>query len=116
MPSTTIYRRGDVVLVPFPFTDLSGRKKRPALVVSSDANNQAQDDLVLAQISSQVSSDVPADEHLIVGWQQAGLLHPSVVRPKLFTIDSSLVLKALGRLPANDMAGIDNKLRLLLGL
>ncbi|MEX0801466.1 MAG: type II toxin-antitoxin system PemK/MazF family toxin [Dehalococcoidia bacterium] len=116
MPNTTSYSRGDVVLVPFPFTDLSGQKKRPAVVVSSNTYNQSQDDLVLAQLSSQVSRPVPTDEYLLTGWQQANLLHPSVVRPKLFTIDSSLIIRALGQLSAIDMAGLDSRLRLILHL
>ncbi|MCP9493236.1 MAG: hypothetical protein MSG64_02150 [Pyrinomonadaceae bacterium MAG19_C2-C3] len=41
MPPTTVYNFGDVVLVPFPFTDQSGAKKRPAAVVSSFAYNNA---------------------------------------------------------------------------
>jgi mRNA interferase MazF len=86
------------------------------VVVSSNAYNQSQEDLVVAQISSQVSSPVPPDEYLIVGWQQVGLLYPSVVRSKLFTIDSALVIKGLGQLPANDMVGVENKLRSLLQL
>jgi len=53
MPSTTRYRRGDIVLVSFPFTDLSSSKRRPALVVSPDAFNQTMQDLVLAAITSQ---------------------------------------------------------------
>ena len=53
MPSTTRFRRGDIVLVPFPFTDLTSSKRRPALVVSPDSFNQAMQDVVLAAITSQ---------------------------------------------------------------
>ena len=53
MPSTTRYRRGDIVLVPFPFTDLSSTKKRPALVVSPDKFNEHAQDVVLVAITSQ---------------------------------------------------------------
>ena len=48
MRSTTPYKRGDIVLVSFPFTDLSAAKKRPALIVSPNSFNARQDDLVLA--------------------------------------------------------------------
>jgi hypothetical protein len=48
MPSTTRYKRGDIVLVSFPFTDLSTSKRRPALVVSPDSFNETMRDLVLA--------------------------------------------------------------------
>ncbi len=53
MPSTTSYKRGDVVLVPFPFTDLSTTKQRPALVVSSDQFNATRNDVLVAAITSQ---------------------------------------------------------------
>ncbi len=59
MPPTTGYKRGDIVLVSFPFTDLSSSKRRPALVVSPDSFNDAGADLVLAAITSQVTEDTP---------------------------------------------------------
>lgn len=57
MPSTTGYRRGDIVLVSFPFTDLSSSKRRPALVISPDGFNDQSQDVVLVAITSQTSAD-----------------------------------------------------------
>ena len=57
MPSTISYKRGDVVLLPFPFTDLSSSKRRPALVISPDAFNDQMQDLVVAAIASQLAAD-----------------------------------------------------------
>jgi len=54
MPSTISYKRGDVVLVPFPFTDLSTAKQRPALVVPADWFNEIRRDRVLVAITSQI--------------------------------------------------------------
>ena len=51
MPSTTRYKGGDVVLISFPFTDLTSSKRRPALVVSPDSFNDAQQDVVLVAIT-----------------------------------------------------------------
>ena len=110
------YSRGDVVLVPFPFTDLSGQKKRPALVVSADTYNSAQRDVVLAQISSQVPAVPRSDEYVIIDWLGAGLNFPSVVRAKLFTIESSMVVQTLGQLPRSEMLLVDDLLRTVLAL
>lgn len=111
------YSRGDVVLVPFPFSDQSGQKKRPGVVISADSHISAQSDLIVAQISSQVSSPVPTDEYEIVDWNGAGgLLFPSVVRPKLFTLEDSIVLRSLGYIPIAEMRQIDQRLRMVLSL
>ena len=95
MPSTTRYKRGDIVLVPFPFTDLSSSKRRPALVVSPDSFNEQMQDLVLAAITSQLADDrsLVIDQHDCV---DGNLPKKSIVkRAKLFTIHSTLVLKKL---------------------
>jgi mRNA-degrading endonuclease toxin of MazEF toxin-antitoxin module len=54
MPSTTSFSQGDVVLVPFPFTDLSAVKQRPALVLSPDRLNKGRIDVIVAAITSQI--------------------------------------------------------------
>ena len=95
MPSTTRYERRDIVLVPFPFTDLSSSKRRPALVVSPDSFNDQMQDLVLAAITSQFSEDsaLTIDQDDCV---DGTLPKRSVVKPaKLFTIHSTLVLKKI---------------------
>ena len=98
----TNYKFGEVVLVPFPFTDQTGTKKRPAVIVSSSAYNLARLDLVLMAITSQIGKIVQNDETEILEWREAGLLKPSIVKPVFTTIEKNLVLKRLGILEDND--------------
>jgi len=53
MPNTTSFDFADIVLVPFPFTDQSTTKKRPAVIVSSSAYHRQRPDLILMAITSQ---------------------------------------------------------------
>jgi len=68
MPNTTTFRFGDVVLVPFPFTDQRASKKRPAVIVSSDSYNRSRPDLILMAITSQSSSPARLGEVEIRKW------------------------------------------------
>jgi mRNA interferase MazF len=68
----TACKFGDVILVPFPFTDQSQTKQRPAVVVSSSAYNAARPDLVLMAITSQVRSPAGFGEVPVGKWQAAG--------------------------------------------
>jgi mRNA interferase MazF len=54
MPPTISYSFGDIVLVSFPFTDQSAAKKRPAVIISSPAYNDAQPDLIIMAVTSQM--------------------------------------------------------------
>jgi len=89
--------KGDIVIMPFPFSDLSASKKRPALVVAPLA--LAGDDVILCQITSQPIRDryaLAIDEK---DFAAGGLNRPSNVRPnRLFTADSSLLLYRAGAL------------------
>lgn len=111
MPSTTPYRRGDIVLVSFPFTDLSSSKKRPALVVSPDAFNGLQQDLVLVAITSQLGHDdtLTIEEHDCVDGR---LPKKSLVKPaKIFTIHSTLILTRVCALRPERLDGVLHELR-----
>ena len=59
MPPTTSYSFGDIVLVSFPFTDQSATKKRPAVIISSPAYNDARPDLIIMALTSQMRSERP---------------------------------------------------------
>ena len=94
---------GDVVVVPFPFTDRAAAKRRPALVCSSEIFNRQARHLVLAMITTATHTPWPGDVP-ISDLKSAGLPESSVVRWKLFTLDDTFVLKRAGSLSARDRA------------
>jgi mRNA interferase MazF len=110
------FQRGDVVLIPFPFTNLAATKTRPAVVVGSATYHNARPDLLLAYVSSQVAKAVAPIDYLLSDWQAAGLLKPSFVRPKVAAIESSLVVHQAGRLSAHDLAEVGRRLRIAMDL
>lgn len=112
----TVYKRGDVILVPFPFSDQTAAKKRPAVIISSDAYNNISDDIVIMAITSQTEKTIRIGECLLADWRDAGLLKPSAVKPAISTIEQSLVLKKLGRLSHYDSISVDTALKEFLAL
>lgn len=105
---------GDVVLVPFPFTDQSVSKKRPAVVVSSGVLHRESIDLIVVAVTTQPRA-ASSLETPVTQWQQAGLLRPSVIKPVLATIERSLVLKKLGSLQVPDLQALVTTLAALIG-
>ena len=95
-----IYDQWDVVVVPFPFIDRQGVKKRPALVFSNiDFNGNGH--TVLTMITTKGHIPWPGDSE-IEEYSMAGLNLPCQVRLKVFTLDNRLLLKKIGRLTEND--------------
>ncbi len=115
MPPTTGCRFGDVVLVPFPFTDQAGTKKRPAIVVSSQAYHQRRPDLIIMAVTSQIRPAAAFGEVTLAAWRKAGLLQPSVTKPILATIEKGLLLRKLGQLQDADRRAVQAALALILG-
>lgn len=106
---------GDVILVPFPFTDQTQTKKRPAIVVSSAEYNHLMRDVVLLAVTSQPLRSANIGEFEIRDWNEAGLLKPSVVKPLLATLDATIVIRSLGHLSPNDRVGVRGALEEILG-
>ena len=103
----TAYKRGDVVLVPFPFSNQTDAKKRPAVIISSDAYNNISSDIVIMAITSQPEKTIGIGECLIHDWRDAGLLKPSAIKPAISTIEQTLVLKKLGKISLQDLTSMD---------
>jgi len=116
MPPTISYKRGDVVLAPFPFSDQTSIKQRPALVISVDIFQEQSPDLLIMAITSQVGAPLKLGEFLIRDWQSAGLLKPSAVKAAIATIEARLVRRRLGCLSDYDLEQLNRSLRGLLGL
>jgi len=111
----TTYNFGDIILVPFPFTDQTTSKKRPAVVISSDAYNNNRPDIILMAVTSQMHHFGKIGEAGVKDWQEAGLLKPSLVKPILTTVEKTLVLKKLGSLSEKDRHALQEVLRTILG-
>ncbi len=87
--------KGDVVVVPFPFSDLSQSKRRPAVVIAPLSG----DDVILCQIIGQEIHDQYAISLASADFVQGVLSHPSNIRPnRLFTAEQSIILYKMGHL------------------
>jgi mRNA interferase MazF len=93
---------GDVITVPFPFTDRTAVKVRPALVMSGRTFNRHGHSL-LAMITT-ASHSWPLDTSF--AWSAAGLPKPSIIRMKLFTLNNTLIQRRIGRLGKQDWATV----------
>jgi mRNA interferase MazF len=111
----TDYDFGDVVLVPFPFTDQTTKKMRPAAVVSSTKYNQKRPDIVLMAITSQTAPPLSFGDLHLVHWNEAGLLKPSLIKPIFASIEKTLILRKLGRIAEGDRRLLQANLEKLLG-
>ena len=115
-------RRGDIVLVDFPYSDHTGSKVRPALVVQAEVGNQRLDDTILALITSRRRRRIGAVTQFAIDISTAdgrptGLRLNSVVQcENLITDDRNLILRVLGRLMTSAMQQIDDCLKASLGI
>ena len=109
------YEQGDVVLVRFVFTDETGAGRRPAVILSTGDYHRGRQEAIIAAITSNVQRPLVGD-HLIEGWQEAGLLFPSVATGIVRTIKQAIIERQLGVMPAADMQSMRDKIKYVLGL
>ena len=115
MPNTIGSKFGDVVLVPFPFTDQTTAKRRPAVVVSSDAYHRERPDVIVVAVTSRTGRPAGIGDVLIMGWREAGLLKASLIKPIFTTVEQTLILRKLGALQQEEVAALRKALQEVLG-
>lgn len=114
-------RRGDVVLVDYPYSDRTGSKVRPCVVVQGDLNNQRLDDTIVVTISSR-SQHAHEPTQLLIdlstpAGQQSGLLFTSTIQcANILTVDCGFVLRKIGTLPLDAMRQVSECLKEALGI
>lgn len=106
------YSKNNVILVRYPFSDLSAIKVRPAVIVNSDSSSQ---DYFIVPLTSRTYSLFPG-EFILNDWQVARLNVPTAVKRGIYTIEQSLIIKLIGELSAKDTKALEASLRLWLDL
>jgi mRNA interferase MazF len=106
------YSKNDIVLVRYPFSDLTSSKVRPAVVVNG---SHASHDLFIVALTSKVSSLLKG-EFRLSGWKASVLNVETSVKRSIFTIHNKLVLKVVGKLTVTDAASVDASLRIWLDI
>lgn len=110
MRSIMTYKKWDIVLLPFPYTDLSSAKRRPAVVISPESYNSGLD-IMLLFLTSNLKSQEKEGDYMLKQWDRAGLPKPSMTRMKVMTLDKGFVIKKIGEIQSLDKASLRQTLQ-----
>lgn len=110
------FQPGDVVLVPFPFTDLSAAKVRPGVVISDERYNAIEPDVILGALTSQLAASRGPFDYQVRDWRRAGLRLPSAFKPVIATLDPARIVLKIGALSSADWSEIQARLRSMLAV
>ncbi len=113
---SSTYKIGDIVVVSFPFADSDQTKNRPALIISDEWEfNRSAGHTILAMITSSFHASWPLDVH-ILDLEVCGLLKPSLIRFKVFTLDNRLIKQKIGQLSLKEQEKFRKNLRIVFSL
>ncbi len=97
------------------FADETGKKVRPALVLSSPQYQRARQEVIVAAVTSNIQRPLFGD-HLVLDWRGAGLLFPSRVTGIIRTIKRAMISRTLGSLSRPDLEAVNRQIRRYLGV
>lgn len=106
------YSKHDIILVRYPFSDLSASKVRPAVIVSAPHPSQ---DLFITPLTSKINS-LLAGEFILSNWAESGLNVATAVKRGVYTVHERLVIKVIGQLNTTDANQLEESLRYWFGL
>lgn len=99
MKHGTMLRQRDIILVPFPYSDLSQNKKRPAIIISDNNHNYHNEDVICCAITSNPREYEKSIQIEGKDFEMGELIHPSRIKPtKILSLDKRNIIKVLGRL------------------
>ena len=117
---TTKLTSGDIVLVPAPYSDLTQKKYRPALVLSSFKFNSTSQDVILVAISSNLTRDLDFEIPILVtdsGFSDTGLHKSSVIKcGAIFAYRQDFIERQLGKLPSSTLTQVQQKVKEILNI
>lgn len=105
------YSKNNVILVRYPFSDLSSSKVRPAIIINARSTSK---DYFIVPLSSR-TENLLTGEFILQDWQKAGLNIKSIVKRGIFTIENRLIIKKIGNLTIEDSNKLEGSLKLWLG-
>jgi len=108
-----MYKRGEILLIPVPFSDLSSVKRRPVLVISNETHNSTNSDMIVAAISSNLKQTgiVIETPDLLEG----ELPKTSLIRPeKIYTLEQHIVIKQIGMVSENVLRNVISEINRLI--
>ena len=110
----TKYKQGDIVLVDFGFSEGTGSKKRPTLIVSNDNYHKDRQEVIVVAITGNIKRVLFGDTK-IDKWKEAGLIYPSLVTGIIRTIKDTMIILKLGTLLQQDFQKVQKNLGKTMG-
>ena len=111
-----MYKRGDIVLIPIPFTDLTSSKKRPVLILSADQYNEKTEDIIVAAITSNLDNSAYTVKITQSDLAEGNLLHDSCIRAdKLYTLSQTIIIKKFGTVRSKVLVAVIDKILRIFG-
>lgn len=110
MPPMTSYKQRDIVLVDFGFSEETGVKKRPVLIISGEDYHHSRHEVIVMAVTSNIKRTLVGDTK-IDEWAAAGLLYPSLVAGIIRTIKYTMVIRKLGSLAQGDFQKVQNNIK-----
>jgi len=104
--------KNDIILVRYPFSDLSSSKVRPAIVVNTPHSSQ---DIFIVPLTSKTTF-LLAEEFILSDWSEAGLNVETAVKRGLYTVQQNLVVKLIGKLTDSDAIQLEQAFKAWLGI